>query len=59
VFENSTFASCAVVASAGILLQRRYGRHIDAHDAVFRFNSAYTQGAEVRLCAHRPTHPEP
>eukprot|EP00242_Pyramimonas_sp_CCMP2087_P018191 CAMPEP_0198224236 /NCGR_PEP_ID=MMETSP1445-20131203/95957_1 /TAXON_ID=36898 /ORGANISM="Pyramimonas sp., Strain CCMP2087" /LENGTH=556 /DNA_ID=CAMNT_0043903329 /DNA_START=91 /DNA_END=1758 /DNA_ORIENTATION=- len=46
VFENSTFASCAVVASAGILLQRRYGRHIDAHDAVFRFNSAYTQGAE-------------
>eukprot|EP00959_Pyramimonas_sp_CCMP1952_P031041 651052-Pyramimonas_sp.AAC.1 len=46
VFQNVSYTSCGVVASAGILLQRKYGPLIDSHDAVFRFNSAYTQGAE-------------
>ena len=59
VFQNVSYASCGVVASAGILLQRQYGPLIDSHDAVFRFNSAYTKGAEVRPAAPRPPPPLP
>eukprot|EP00854_Cymbomonas_tetramitiformis_P026769 gene26769-32890_t len=44
IFENITYSSCAIVASAGLLFQRLLGKHIDSHDAVFRFNSAYTAG---------------
>lgn len=40
------FGTCAVVGSAGLLRTRRFGPQIDAHDAVFRFNSAYTTGLE-------------
>jgi len=40
--EWRRFGSCAVVASAGILLQRKLGGWIDMHNATFRFNSAYT-----------------
>jgi len=34
------FGSCAVVGSSGGLLHSRQGKLIDAHDSVFRFNSA-------------------
>lgn len=37
---------CAVVGSAGQLLQRTYGAAIEAHDAVVRVNEAFTAGYE-------------
>ena len=40
---NST---CAVVGSSGALLRGRYGREIDSHAIVLRFNDASTKGFE-------------
>lgn len=37
---------CAVVANGGILRGSRQGRHIDAHDYVFRLNGAVIRGFE-------------
>ncbi|XP_006278089.1 beta-galactoside alpha-2,6-sialyltransferase 2 [Alligator mississippiensis] len=40
------FGSCAVVMSAGAILNSSLGDEIDSHDAVLRFNSAPTHGYE-------------
>ncbi|XP_051882617.1 beta-galactoside alpha-2,6-sialyltransferase 2-like [Pristis pectinata] len=40
------FRNCAVVASAGAILNSSLGEEIDSHDAVLRFNAAPTQGYE-------------
>ena len=48
------FGSCAVVASASSLKKYRYGKEIDSHDAVFRFNEAPTAGFE-HLVGRRTT----
>ncbi|KAM8977433.1 beta-galactoside alpha-2,6-sialyltransferase 2 [Pelodytes ibericus] len=40
------FSSCAVVSSAGAILNSSLGAEIDAHDAVLRFNSAPTRNYE-------------
>ena len=48
------FGSCAVVASASSLKKYRYGKEIDSHDAVFRFNASPTVGYE-HLVGRRTT----
>ncbi|XP_056157557.1 beta-galactoside alpha-2,6-sialyltransferase 2b [Lampris incognitus] len=40
------FTSCAVVTSAGAILNSSLGEEIDSHDAVLRFNAAPTKGFE-------------
>mmetsp|Transcript_46729 Transcript_46729/g.118280 ORF Transcript_46729/g.118280 Transcript_46729/m.118280 type:complete len:570 (-) Transcript_46729:491-2200(-) len=42
VVTGAQYRSCALVGSSGILLRRRAGKEIDAHDMVLRFNSAPT-----------------
>eukprot|EP00898_Chlorokybus_atmophyticus_P005324 jgi/Chlat1/5793/Chrsp387S05512 len=43
------FNTCAIVGNSGSLLYEQYGKDIDAHDAVFRFNQAPTLGYEVHV----------
>ena len=58
VFETSTntesrphFARCAVVSSSFTLHASQCGKHIDAHDAVFRMNLAPTEDFELDVGA--------
>nr|XP_046238823.1 beta-galactoside alpha-2,6-sialyltransferase 2b [Scatophagus argus] len=44
--QTSQYQSCAVVMSAGAMLNSSLGREIDSHDAVLRFNAAPTKGFE-------------
>lgn len=43
------YESCAMVGNSGALLNAKWGRDIDAHDMVFRFNQAPTKGFEVAV----------
>ncbi|KAL4656966.1 beta-galactoside alpha-2,6-sialyltransferase 2-like [Arapaima gigas] len=43
---SSQFRTCAVVTSAGAILNSSLGKEIDSHEAVLRFNSAPTEGYE-------------
>lgn len=56
---GGVFESCAVVGSSGHMLKFQNGREIDAHEMVFRFNSAPTLGFEKHVgmkTTHRLTN---
>ena len=53
--RTQRFKTCAVVGSAGHLLNSSLGRDIDAHEMVMRFNEAPTAGFERDVGA-RTTH---
>jgi hypothetical protein len=53
--DSRVYATCAIVGSSGILLRYKRGPEIDAHDLVFRFNSAPTRGFEEH-CGRKTTH---
>ncbi|XP_067889905.1 beta-galactoside alpha-2,6-sialyltransferase 2-like [Heterodontus francisci] len=44
--NTQAFRNCAVVTSAGAILNSSLGEEIDSHDTVLRFNAAPTQGYE-------------
>lgn len=44
--EGYDWRSCAVVGSSGSMLRHNYGKEIDRHTAVIRFNEAPTRGFE-------------
>eukprot|EP00898_Chlorokybus_atmophyticus_P001584 jgi/Chlat1/2426/Chrsp17S02675 len=49
------YGTCAIVGNSGALLRAEYGREIDAHDMVWRFNQAPVKGYETHVGA-RTTH---
>eukprot|EP00899_Mesostigma_viride_P014898 jgi/Mesvir1/23409/Mv21101-RA.1 len=49
------YRTCAIVGNSGALLLKEYGREIDAHDMVYRFNQAPTKGYELHVGA-RSSH---
>ena len=50
-----SLGSCALVGNSGSLLYRQYGKEIDAHDVVYRFNQAPSESWEQHVGA-RTTH---
>mmetsp|Transcript_25814 Transcript_25814/g.49004 ORF Transcript_25814/g.49004 Transcript_25814/m.49004 type:complete len:563 (-) Transcript_25814:352-2040(-) len=59
VLMSNFYETCAIVGSSGIVLNYEDGVEIDAHDMVFRFNSAPTRGYEKhvgRKTTHRITN---
>ncbi|EKX53409.1 hypothetical protein GUITHDRAFT_133129 [Guillardia theta CCMP2712] len=55
-YEKSAFESCAVVGSSGHLLGSGFGRDIDVHDLVIRFNDAPAGGEYESDVGSRTTH---
>mmetsp|Transcript_16647 Transcript_16647/g.28091 ORF Transcript_16647/g.28091 Transcript_16647/m.28091 type:complete len:310 (+) Transcript_16647:198-1127(+) len=49
VLTSNFYETCAIIGSSGIVLNYEDGPEIDAHDMVFRFNSAPTKGYEKHV----------
>lgn len=47
--SGESFKSCAVISSAGSLINSNLGAFVDAHEVVMRFNHAPTQGYEMHV----------
>ena len=47
--KGKKFGSCAIVGNAGHLMTKPYGKYIDAHDVVVRFNILPTTGFEKNV----------
>ncbi len=52
---RKSFGSCAVVGSSGTLREHTFGAEIDAHDAVFRVNTAPVGGKWSGIAGARTT----
>ena len=49
LLNETHYGSCAIVGSAGLLLTQEFGREIDEHEAIFRFNIAPAKGFEKHV----------
>ena len=47
--KGKKFGTCAIVGNAGHLMTKPYGKYIDAHDVVVRFNILPTTGFEKHV----------
>lgn len=57
--KGKTFKSCAIVGNAGHLNTHEYGKYIDNHEAVVRFNILPVAGFEKHIGEVRLSHSPP
>lgn len=49
LLNDTHYDTCAIVGSAGLLLTQEFGKEIDDHEAIFRFNIAPAKGFEKNV----------